>query len=110
MPGVLVAVWIALGLAVAAVAGAATYVVARAIGAWRSLRALTRGARERLQELEAESTLTERRAGELSAKSGRLTDAAARLRTSLETLGLLRAAAQEAGAGVRRARSFMPRK
>lgn len=106
----LLAVWIALGVAVAAVLAATTLVVRRAFGAWRSLRTLARGARDALAELEAKAGAGEQKAAVLVRKSADATAAAARLEESLATLAVLRAAAGETGAGVRKARGLLPRK
>jgi len=107
---VLLAVWIALGVGVAAALAATTLVVKRAFGAWRSLRRLARGTRDALAELEAKTTAGEQKATALARKSAATTAATARLEGSLATLAVLRAAAGETGAGVRRVRGLLPRK
>lgn len=106
----LLAVWIALGVSLAAALGATILVVRHAFGAWRSLRALARGARDALGELEAKAAASERKASALTRKTADATAAAARLEDSLTTLAVLRAAAGETGAGVRRVRGLVPRK
>lgn len=110
MPRVLVAVWTALGVSVAAVAGATVLVLGRALGAWRSLRALARGTRDALAELEQKTAASEEKAVALTRKSAKAAAAAARLEESLAHLAVLRAAASETGAGVRRVRGLVPRK
>jgi hypothetical protein len=107
---VLVAVWVALGVGVGAVAGATALVVARALGAWRSLRAFARGARAALGELETRALASERKAAGLTEKSAAATASVARLEESLATFAVLRAAAGETGAAVRRVRALAPRK
>ena len=106
----LVAVWIALGVGVAAVAGGTALVVSRAIGAWRSLRSFARGARDAVAAVEAKAAAGEQRAASLVRKSGDTTTAVTRLETSLATLAVLRAAAGEAGGGLRRVRALVTRK
>jgi len=107
---VLVAVWIALGIGAAAVAGGAALVVSSALRAWRSLRALARGARDGLAAIETKAASGAERGAALGRKSGETAAAVTRLEASLATLAVLRAAAGEAGGGLRRVRALVPRK
>jgi hypothetical protein len=107
---VLDAVWVALGVAVVASVAATTFVVSRALRAWRSFRSLVRGASRSFAELEAKAAATERKAGVASDRSTRLAESVTRLEQSLETLAVLREAAAEAGEHVRRVRGLVPRK
>ena len=106
----LVAVWIALGVGAAAALAATIVVVRHAFGAWRSLRALASGARDALGELEEKTAASERKASALARRSTDATAAVGRLEESLATFAVLRAAAGETGAGVRRVRRLVPRK
>jgi hypothetical protein len=107
---VLTAVWIALAAGGVCVVGALALVVARALRAWRTFRALTRNISRRLGELEAHAAETEQKAVAATAKTTQLLEAVAHLQQSLATLAVLRAAAAEARAGAGRIRGVVPRK
>jgi hypothetical protein len=110
MPGVLIAVWIALALTSIAVVAAAASAASRGLRTWR-------GARRLMSQLESELQTLERNAsaaGEKAAEAGKATEelaaAAERLQHSLAELAVLRAAAAEASALPRSLVSLVPRK
>jgi len=105
-----VAVWIALGVALAALLAAIGVVTARAFQTWRTFRSLTNAVSRRLGELEGKALDAERKVSSLVDKGATLPEATARLDASFRRLAVLRAAAAEAQSTVSLVRGLVPRK
>lgn len=110
MAAVLTVVWIAFGVAVAAIVATFALAVTRAFRAWRTLRSLLRGTSRRLGELERKAAATERTATAVTAKTADVMAAAKRLQQSLDRLATLRSAWGEAMSPIARVRGLAPRK
>jgi hypothetical protein len=110
MTAMLIVVWIALAVGLAACAGGVVLAVTRAFRAWRTFRRTSRTITRHLGDLTAKATATEEKAVAATANSTKLADAVARLQESLAVLAVLRAAFAETTAGAGRVRGVVPRK
>jgi type II secretory pathway component PulF len=110
MPAVLLAVWIALAVYLAAVAYGLFRAVTRGLKTMRAFKRTNGALADRLAALTAAATETERKATAASESTAELSTALERLQRSLAELQVLRAAAAEAAAGPASLRNFIPRK
>ncbi|HEV2590975.1 MAG TPA: hypothetical protein VGU02_03685 [Gaiellaceae bacterium] len=106
----LIVVWIALALGLAAFAAGAGLAVSRAFRAWRTFRRTSRNITRHLDDLTSKAAATEAKAIAATSNGSKLADAAARLQESLAVLAVLRAALADTTAGVNRVRGVVPRK
>lgn len=110
MAAMLIVVWIALAVALAAFAVGAALAVSRAFRAWRTFRRTSRNITRHLDDLTTKAAATEQKAVAATGNSTKLADAVARLQESLAVLAVLRAALADTTAGVNRVRGVVPRK
>jgi hypothetical protein len=106
----LLAVWIALGAGVLAVAAALATAVVKGLRGWRTLKGLRRGLEEATGQVLAATAAAERRAGELTDRLELLTQATDRLERSLAELRVLGSAAAEVRSAVARVQGAVPTK
>ncbi len=102
-------IYVALIVGSLAVAGAAVYLVVRALQAWRDLKRLRRHLLGELDRLASKSKRASKKAERVTDQP-RLTQSLERLRVGLARLAVLRSALDEATAPVRLLASVYPRK
>jgi hypothetical protein len=107
---VLIPVWIALAIAVVAVAGAGVSAGRAALAAWRDLRRFSGAASTGLGDLGDRLERLSERAERTPGRRGDLDRSLARLRGSLAELAVLRSALDEATGAAGRLTALYPRK
>ena len=102
--------WICALFLVVAIAGGATWLVLRALAAWRTFRAFSETAGSAFDAVLATAASAEQHAVALSAGSERLTRSTRHLQQSLAEAAVLRSALGETQQLIRRLRGAVPRK
>jgi hypothetical protein len=103
-------VWIALGVGLAAVAGALAFAVVRGLRLWRQLRATGAALAQELERLAAAGEQIAARAERLGGDTPRLAARLERLSESRARLAILLSAVQGVRASVGRLTTLAPRK
>src|SRR5581483_8234218 len=103
----MLAVWPALGIAVAGLVGGLAVAAVRGLRAWRRLKATRRTLGEKVGEITAATAEIERHLANAEASSQRLADALARLRRSRARLDVQLQAVREAQDSLGRAVPFL---
>jgi hypothetical protein len=101
-----VAVWPALGVAVAGIVVGIAVAVVRGLRAWRGFKALGRGAGERLEAISRKTEEIDTHLTRAGASSERLSESLAKLRQSRARLDVQLAAVREARASIERLLPF----
>jgi hypothetical protein len=102
--------WFPAGFLVLALAGSLTVLFVRGRTAWRAFSSFSSAAELALDEINASAASAEQHAAAFAAASERLEHARARLSQSLAELAVLRAAADEVRARIKRTRGLVPHK
>ena len=106
----LLPVWLALGVAVAAVVASLVFAVVRGLGTWRTFRRFRRHVAGGLADVTRRVAQVEQRMDKASASAARLERAQAELHDSLATARVLSAAFSEVRATVSGVTGIVPRK
>lgn len=102
--------WLALAVAVAAIAGSVTFAVLRALEAFRTLKRLGRSVSAGTARIEASAAQIEQHLARASESGARLDASLGRLRRSRAELNVLTSAIDDVRASLGRVTSVYPRK